>query len=200
MNSKERMHSGKIYFCTDDELVKDQMECNEILYDYNNTRPSETQKREEILKKLLAEVGENCYVEPPLHANWGRHSHFGNNVYANFNLTLVDDTHIYVGNNVMFAPNVIVATAAHPIEPELRRKIAQFNIPVHIGNNVWIGAGAIILPGVNIGDNSVIGAGSVVTKDIPENVVAVGNPCKVLRKISERDKEYYYKDMKIDVK
>ncbi|MEG1551379.1 MAG: DapH/DapD/GlmU-related protein, partial [Oscillospiraceae bacterium] len=93
-----------------------------------------------------------------------------------------------------------VATAAHPIEPELRRKIAQFNIPVHIGNNVWIGAGAIILPGVNIGDNSVIGAGSVVTKDIPENVVAVGNPCKVLRKISERDKEYYYKDMKIDVK
>ncbi|MEG0545602.1 MAG: sugar O-acetyltransferase [Oscillospiraceae bacterium] len=200
MNSKERMHSGKIYFCTDDELVKDQMECNEILYDYNNTRPSETQKREEILKKLLAEVGENCYVEPPLHANWGRHSHFGNNVYANFNLTLVDDTHIYVGDNVMFAPNVIVATAAHPIEPELRRKIAQFNIPVHIGNNVWIGAGAIILPGVNIGDNSVIGAGSVVTKDIPENVVAVGNPCKVLRKISERDKEYYYKDMKIDVK
>ncbi|MEG1845930.1 MAG: sugar O-acetyltransferase [Oscillospiraceae bacterium] len=200
MNSKERMHSGKIYFCTDDELVKDQMECNEILYDYNNTRPSETQKREEILKKLLAEVGENCYVEPPLHANWGRHSHFGNNVYANFNLTLVDDTHIYVGDNVMFAPNVIVATAAHPIEPELRRKIAQFNIPVHIGNNVWIGAGAIILPGVNIGDNSVIGAGSVVTKDVPENVVAVGNPCKVLRKISERDKEYYYKDMKIDVK
>lgn len=198
MTPKERMQSGKIYFCTDEEIANEQIQCLEILYDYNHTRPSEAKKRALILKNLLAEIGENCYIEPPLHANWGKYTHFGSNVYANFNLTLVDDTDIYVGDNVMFGPNVVVATAGHPVDPELRLKVAQFNIPVRIGNNVWIGAGAIVLPGVKIGDNSVIGAGSVVTKDIPANVVAVGNPCRVLREINERDKAYYYRDLKID--
>ena len=199
MTIRERMKNGKIYFCNDEEIAKEQLKCLDILYDFNNTRPSEMEKRNEILKNLLAEVGENCYVEPPLHTSWGRNTHFGNNVYANFNLTLVDDTDIFIGNNVMFGPNVVVATAAHPIDPELRMKVTEFNIPVHIGNNVWIGAGVIILPGVSIGENSVIGAGSVVTKDIPANVVAVGNPCSVMREINERDKRYYYKDRIIDV-
>ena len=199
MTTRERMQSGKLYFCTDEEIAKEQLECLEILYDYNHTRPSESQKREQILKNLLAEIGENCYIEPPLHANWGKYTHFGNNVYANFNLTLLDDTDIFVGDNVMFGPNVIIATAGHPVDPPLREKVAQFNIPVRIGKNVWIGAGAIVLPGVTIGDHSVIGAGSVVTKDIPPNVVAVGNPCRVLREINDRDKEYYYKDLKIDL-
>ena len=199
MTTRERMQSGKLYFCTDEEIAKEQLECLEILYDYNHTRPSESQKREQILKNLLAEIGENCYIEPPLHANWGKYTHFGNNVYANLNLTLVDDTDIFVGDNVMFGPNVIIATAGHPVDPPLREKVAQFNIPVRIGKNVWIGAGAIVLPGVTIGDHSVIGAGSVVTKDIPPNVVAVGNPCRVLREINDRDKEYYYKDLKIDL-
>ena len=199
MTTRERMQSGKLYFCTDEEIAKEQLECLEILYDYNHTRPSESQKREQILKNLLAEIGEDCYIEPPLHANWGKYTHFGNNVYANFNLTLVDDTDIFVGDNVMFGPNVIIATAGHPVDPPLREKVAQFNIPVRIGKNVWIGAGAIVLPGVTIGDHSVIGAGSVVTKDIPPNVVAVGNPCRVLREINDRDKEYYYKDLKIDL-
>ena len=199
MTTRERMQSGKLYFCTDEEIAKEQLECLEILYDYNHTRPSESQKREQILKNLLAEIGENCYIETPLHANWGKYTHFGNNVYANFNLTLVDDTDIFVGDNVMFGPNVIIATAGHPVDPPLREKVAQFNIPVRIGKNVWIGAGAIVLPGVTIGDHSVIGAGSVVTKDIPPNVVAVGNPCRVLREINDRDKEYYYKDLKIDL-
>lgn len=199
MTTRERMQSGKLYFCTDEEIAKEQLECLEILYDYNHTRPSESQKREQILKNLLAEIGENCYIEPPLHANWGKYTHFGNNVYANFNLTLVDDTDIFVGDNVMFGPNVIIATAGHPVDPPLREKVAQFNIPVRIGKNVWIGAGAIVLPGVTIGDHSVIGAGSVVTKDIPPNVVAVGNPFRVLREINDRDKEYYYKDLKIDL-
>ena len=199
MTTRERMQSGKLYFCTDEEIAKEQLECLEILYDYNHTRPSESQKREQILKNLLAEIGENCYIEPPLHANWGKYTHFGNNAYANFNLTLVDDTDIFVGDNVMFGPNVIIATAGHPVDPPLREKVAQFNIPVRIGKNVWIGAGAIVLPGVTIGDHSVIGAGSVVTKDIPPNVVAVGNPCRVLREINDRDKEYYYKDLKIDL-
>ncbi|MGL5559578.1 MAG: sugar O-acetyltransferase [Paraclostridium dentum] len=149
---------------------------------------------------MFAEIGEDCYIEPPLRANWGgKNVHFGNGVYANFNLTLVDDGDIFVGNNVMFAPNVVIASATHPIHPELRRKQAQYNLPIHIGNNVWIGAGAVVLPGVKIGDNTVIGAGSVVTKDIPSNVVAIGNPCRVLREINENDIKYYYKDMKIDI-
>ncbi len=199
MNAKERMKSGKIYFCTDEELAKEQLRRLDRLYDFNQTRPSEMPKRMALLKEILAEVGENCYVEPPLHANWGCHTHFGNNVYANFNLTLVDDTDIYVGDGVLFGPNVVVAVAGHPVDPDLRRKVAQFNLPVHIGNNVWIGAGAIILPGITIGDNSVIGAGSVVTKDIPANVVAVGNPCRVLREIGEHDREYYWRDRKIEI-
>ncbi len=199
MNAKERMKSGKIYFCTDEELAKEQLRRLDRLYDFNQTRPSEMPKRMALLKEILAEVGENCYVEPPLHANWGCHTHFGNNVYANFNLTLVDDTDIYVGDGVLFGPNVVVAVAGHPVDPDLRRKVAQFNLPVHIGNNVWIGAGAIILPGITIGDNSVIGGGSVVTKDVPANVVAVGNPCRVLREIGEHDREYYWRDRKIEI-
>jgi galactoside O-acetyltransferase len=120
-------------------------------------------------------------------------------VYANFNLTCVDDTHIYVGDNTMFGPNCVLATAGHPINPELREKGYQYNMPIHIGKNCWLGAGVIVLPGVTIGDNSVIGAGSVVTKDIPSNVVAVGNPCKVIREINEHDLKYYFKDKEIDL-
>lgn len=199
MTSYEKMRSGMLYSCSDEALSKLQTECLELLYDYNATRPSEGEKRTELLKKMFAEIGEGCYIEPPLHANWaGRHVHFGKGVYANFNLTLVDDTDIFVGDCTMFAPNVIVATAGHPILPELREQVYQFNKPVHIGRNCWIGAGAVILPGVTIGDNTVIGAGSVVTKDIPANVVAVGNPCKVLREIGEHDREYFYKNEKID--
>ena len=149
---------------------------------------------------MFAEIGEDCYIEPPFHANWGgKHVHFGKCVYANFNFTAVDDTHIYVGDYTMFGPNVILATAGHPILPELRQEAYQYNMPVHIGKNCWLGAGVIVLPGVTIGDNTVIGAGSVVTKDIPSNVVAVGNPCRVLREINEHDKEYYFKNRKINL-
>ena len=200
MNTRERMKNGQLYFCTDEEIAAEQQKCLDRLYDFNRTRPSEMPERMALLKEILAEVGENCYVEPPLHANWGINTHFGNNVYANFNLTLVDDCDIYVGDSVMFGPNVTVATAGHPVDPDLRRKVAQFNIPVRIGNNVLIGACAIILPGITIGDNSVIGAGSIVTKDVPANVVAVGNPCRVLREINSRDREYYYKNRKIDIR
>lgn len=196
MDMIELMKSGQLYVCTD-ELAKVQAEHLEKLYDYNATRPSQAEERERLLSALLAEVGENCYIEPPLHANWGCNTHLGKNVYANFNLTLVDDTDIYIGDFTMIGPNVTIATAGHPILPEFREKIMQYNIPVKIGRNVWIGAGCIILPGVEIGDNSVIGAGSVVTKNIPENSVAFGTPCEVKREISERDREYYYKNRKI---
>lgn len=199
MSVFDALHSGKPYSTVDETLVREQALCLEKLCDYNATRPLQAEKRAELLKEMFAEIGENCYIEPPLHANWaGKFVHFGKNVYANFNLTLVDDTHIYVGDSTMIGPNVTIATAGHPILPVLREKEYQFNLPVRIGKNCWIGAGAIILPGITIGDNTVVGAGSVVTKDLPANVVAVGNPCRILREIGERDKVYYYRDLKID--
>ena len=201
MSMKEKLHTTELYLPDGDEIMAEQMLCLEKLYDYNATRPLEAEKREKMLKEMFAEIGEECYIEPPLHANWGgKHVHFGNRVYANFNLTLVDDTHIYVGDCTMFGPNVTVATAGHPILPELREQAYQYNAPVRIGRNCWIGAGAIIVPGITIGNNVVIGAGSVVTKDLPDNVVAVGNPCRVLREISDHDREFYFKDKKIDAK
>jgi len=200
MNIKEKMHSGDLYLPMDEEIMKEQLICLDKLYDFNMTRPSQQKERQEMLREMFAEIGEGCYVEPPLHANWGgRHVHFGKNIYANFNLTLVDDTHIYVGDYTMFGPNVTVASAGHPTEASLREKGYQYNMPVIIGKNCWIGAGAIIVPGITIGDNVVIGAGSVVTRDIPSNTVAVGNPCRVLREVNEHDKKYYFKDRKIEV-
>lgn len=199
MTPKEKMLSGELYLPTDENIMKEQLDCLEKLYDYNLTRPHDSARREELLREMFAEIGEGCYIEPPLHSNWGgRNCHFGKNVYCNFNLTLVDDIDIYVGDCTMFGPNVTVATAGHPILPELREKGFQYNAPVRIGKNCWIGAGALIMPGVTIGDNVVIGAGSVVTKDIPSNVVAFGNPCRVYREIGEHDREYYFKDKRID--
>lgn len=192
------LHSGELYLPNGDDIMEEQFKCLEKLYDYNQTRPLEQEKRQQLLKEMFAEIGEGCYIEPPFRANWGgKHCHFGKNIYANFNLTVVDDTHIYVGDNTKFGPNVTVATAGHPIFPKLRQQAYQYNFPVHIGKNCWIGAGAVIVPGVTIGDNTVIGAGSVVTKDIPANVVAVGNPCRVMREIGDHDKEYYFKNRKM---
>ncbi|MDE1513673.1 sugar O-acetyltransferase [Vibrio sp. dsl-7] len=199
MDVKHRMHNQQVYFCNDEALAQEQTQCLELLYDFNQTRPSELAQRQQLLGRFLAEMGENCYIEPPLRANWGRHTHLGHNVYANFNLTLVDDTHIYIGDSVMIGPNVTLATAGHPIAPEYREKVAQFNVPIHIGRNVWLGANCVVLPGVTIGENTVIGAGSVVKHSIPSNVVAVGNPCRVLRPINDRDREYYYSMHRFDV-
>ena len=196
---KDRLHTGELYLPFDKTILEEQLRCLEKLHEFNQTSPCEQEKRKTLLKEMFAEIGEGCYIEPPFHANFGgKHCHFGKNVYANFNLTCVDDTYIYVDDYTMFAPNVILATAGHPILPTLREQGYQYNMPIKIGKNCWLGAGVIVLPGVTIGDNSVIGAGSVVTKDIPANVVAVGNPCKVLRAIGERDKEYYFKGRKIE--
>ncbi len=198
MDVLEILHSGELYDPNADEIIKLQQPCIDKLYEYNQTRPAQGDLRQALLREMLAEVGEGCYIEPPFYSNWGgRHVHFGRNVYANFGLTMVDDTHIYVGDYTMFGPHVTVATAGHPVEPELRRQGLQYNAPVRIGSNCWIGAGAVILPGVTIGDNTVIGAGSIVTGDVPSGVVAVGNPCRVMRPVGERDKVYYFKDRKI---
>lgn len=195
MNFEEKLHSRSLYRCTDDSMQAEQTRCLEKLYDYNMTRPSEGARRAALLQEMFAAVGEGCYIEPPLHANWaGRHVYLGENVYANFGLTLVDDTDIHIGAYTMLGPNVVIATAGHPILPQLREEICQYNLPVHIGRNCWLGAGVIVLPGVTIGDNTVIGAGSVVVRDIPANVVAVGSPCRVLREIGERDRAYYFRD------
>lgn len=197
---KKRMHSGELYLSGDEELMKEQMKYQDMLCDYNMTKPSESEKRTAMLQEMLGDCGEDVYIEAPFYANWGgHHCHFGKMVYANYNLTCVDDTHIYIGDYTMIGPNVTIATAGHPILPELREKLYQYNMSVKIGRNCWIGAGVTIVPGVTIGDNTVIGAGSVVTKDIPGNVVAVGNPCKVMRQINEHDKEYYFKNRKIDI-
>jgi galactoside O-acetyltransferase len=179
-----KMHTGELYLPNDPAILAEQAKCLEKLYEYNQTRPSEGEKRQRLLREMFAEIGEDCYLEPPFHANWGgRHVHFGKGVYANFGFTAVDDTHIYVGDCCQFGPNVVLATAGHPIDPDLRRQGYQYNKPIRIGKNCWLGAGVIVLPGVTIGDNAVIGAGSVVTKDIPDHVVAVGNPCRVLREV-----------------
>ena len=199
MSMKEKLHTTELYLPGDEEIMAEQFQCLEKLYDYNATRPLEQEKRTAMLKDMFAEIGTGCYIEPPFHANWGgHHVHFGNNVYANFNLTLVDDTHIYVGDCTMFGPNVTIATAGHPILPELRAQGYQYNAPVRIGRNCWLGAGVIVLPGVTIGDNVVVGAGSVVTKDLPDNVVAVGNPCRVLRPVGEKDWQYYFRTHRIE--
>ena len=198
MTVYEKMRSGALYFAVDESLMAEQAECLEMQYDYNLTRPSEGERRWQLLQKMFAEIGEGSYIEPPLHANWaGKHVHLGRDVYFNFNVTLVDDTDIYIGDNTMIGPNTVIATAGHPVCPEIREKGGQFNIPVRIGKNCWLGAGVIVLPGITIGDNPVVGAGSIVTHDLPANVVAAGNPCRVLREIGERDREFYYKNMKI---
>ena len=199
MTEREKIHSGDIYQPNDPQIMAEQVVYLDMLKEYNAISHLDQDKRDAMLKRMFAEIGEGCYVETPFHANWGgHHVHFGKNIYANFNLTLVDDTHLYVGDYSMFGPNVTIATAGHPIDPELRRQGLQYNMPVHIGKNCWLGAGVIVMPGVTIGDNTVIGAGSIVTRDIPSGVVAVGNPCRILRGVGEHDREYYFRDRKID--
>lgn len=199
MEQRDNMHNGKLYDPNDNSVMEEQMVCLDRLYDFNQTRPSEMDKRNAIMKEMMGDVGKDCYIEPPFHANWGgKHVHFGDGVYANFGLTCVEDTHIYVGSHTLFGPNVVLATAGHPMMPELRKHGIQYNMPIHIGENCWLGAGVIVVPGVTIGDNVVIGASSVVTKDIPSNSVAMGTPCRVVRQINDHDKEYYFKDKKID--
>lgn len=198
---KHMVRSGALYSCENEELAKDQLKSLQMLYKYNKTKPLQQAKRQKLLKKMFAEIGENCYIEPPFHSNWGGNNvHFGKNIYGNFNLTLVDDADIYVGDFTMFGPNVTICTAGHPINAKLREQVYEFNMPIHIGKNVWFGSNVVVLPGVNIGDNSVIGAGSIVTHDIPSNVVAFGTPCKVQREIGEHDDKFYFKDLQIDPK
>ena len=178
------MHSGELYLCDDENLVKEQTKQLDLLFDYNALRPSQQKEKAKLLKKMFSSIGEGCYIETPFHANWGgKFVHIGDRLYANFNLTLVDDAPIYIGDDVMLGPNVVLCTATHPVSPVLRKKVAQYNLPVTIGNGVWIGANVMVMPGV--------------TKDIPADVVAVGSPCRVLRPITEEDNRFYRKGKEI---
>lgn len=194
------MKQGKLYFSDDKDLMIEQMIYLDKLFEFNQLRPSQQLEKVRLLKEMFASFGEGSYIETPFHANWGgKHVHIGKNVYANFNLTLVDDTDIYIGDDVMFGPNVVLTSGTHPISPELRQRKAQYNLPITIENNVWIGSNVSVMPGVTIGKDTIIGAGSVVTKSIPSGVVAVGSPCRVLRSITEEDRQYYDTDKIIDV-
>ena len=198
MDIREKQHGGFLYLPGDESLQREQLQCLDRLHEFNQLRPSQLEEKAAMLQKMFAEIGEDCYIETPLHTNFGgRYVHFGKKIYANFNLTLVDDTHIYVGDFCQIGPNVVLATAGHPIDPALREQGLQFNAPIRVGRNCWLGAGVLVMPGVTIGDNTVVGAGSVVTKDLPSHVVAVGNPCRVLREINDHDREYYFKDRRI---
>ena len=193
----EKMIAGELYHQTP-ELLELRLRTRDLLYEHNRCHPRELERRRELIKKMFAQVGEEYFIELPFHVDYGFNVTIGENFFANNNLTLLDVCPITIGDDVLLAPNVGIYTAGHVLDPRLRRETgAEFGQPVTIGNNVWVGANVTILPGVTIGADTVIGAGSVVTKDLPAGVLAVGNPCKVVRAFNQRDCEFYYRELAI---
>ncbi len=192
---KQKMLAGQPYLANDPELVAERQSAKELVFDLNNLRPTLLEERNTILRKLLGKTSSNFYVEPPFRCDYGYNIELGSNFYANYNLVILDCAKVTIGNNVFIAPNVGIYTAGHPLHAHLRNQELEFALSITIGNNVWIGGNVVINPGVTIGNNTVIGSGSVVTRNIPANVLAVGNPCKVLRAITEEDSLYYYKGL-----
>lgn len=199
MNQKERMMAGLPYKAWLDGLSEERMENKLKIYDYNLLRPNEREKMDELIKDILGKTGDNVFIEQPFHCDYGKNIEIGNNFFANYNCTILDVGKVVIGENVQFAPNVSIYTAGHPIHPQSRNSGYEYGLGVTIGDNVWVGGSVVINPDIKIGNNVVIGSGSVVTKDIPDNVVAVGNPCKVIRKITDDDRKYYFKDREFDV-
>lgn len=179
-------------------IEKQRRHGKELTFEYNRTNPSDYEKKDALLKELLGSLGKDAWIEAPVQFSYGCNTHIGDHFYANFNLVVVDDVEVRIGDYVMIGPNVCISVTGHPVYGEYRRYGAQFSFPVTIGNDVWIGANCVIMPGVNIGNNVVIGAGSVVTHDIPDNSVAYGTPCKVIREITEYDKENFRKGMPLN--
>lgn len=199
MNQKERMLKGLSYKAWLDGLSEERMENKLKIYEYNNTPPNKQDSMKEQIKNILGKTGEEVFIEQPFRCDYGKNIEVGNNFFANYNCVILDVGRVVIGENVMFAPNVSIYTAGHPIHPESRNSGYEYGIEVTIGDNVWVGGSVVINPGVKIGNNVVIGSGSVVTKDIPDNVIAVGNPCRVIREITEEDRKYYFKDREFDV-
>lgn len=197
MDQVTRMNAGLPYIA-DGELMEVQRKTRKIIGELNSADPSDFKKLKEIADGLFGSHGKNMVVIPPFYCDYGSHIHVGDNFYVNYNCTILDAARVTIGDNVLIAPNVAIYTAGHPLHPVSRNSGYEYGIPVTIGDNVWIGGNTVITPGVTIGDNVVIGAGSVVTKDIPADMVAAGNPCRVIREITEEDKKYYYQDREFD--
>ncbi len=191
MTERELMLSGQLYIAKDEELAKDFAKSRRLTRLINNATEEQAEYRIQLFKELFQKTGENLWIEPPFRCDYGCHISVGENFFANYDCIIIDVCDVTIGDNVFFGPRVCVYTAGHPIDAEVRNKQLEFGKKVVIGNNVWVGGSTVINPGVTIGDNVVIGSGSVVTKDIPSNVIAVGNPCKVLRPITEKDREYW---------
>lgn len=190
MTEKEKAAAGLLYDANyNEEMLAERLAAAELCYDYNNLRPSQNEEKEQILNRLFSSKGDNCVIIQPLHVDNGFNIEIGDNFFANYNFTVLDGAKVKIGNNVFIAPNVGIYCAGHPFDVELRNQGLEYALPVSIGDNVWIGAGVQIMPGVNIGNGSTIGAGSIVTKDIPANVIAAGNPCRVIREITDYDRK-----------
>ncbi len=199
MNQKERMLANLPYKAWLDGLSEERTENAKKIYEYNNLPPERWNERTALIKKILGKTGEKINIQPPFRCDYGYNIEVGENFYANYNLIILDVGKVRIGDNVQIAPNVAIYTAGHPIHPDSRNSGYEYGIDITIGDNVWIGGNTCIMPGVKIGKNVVIGGGSVVTKDIPDNMVAAGNPCRIIKKITEEDRDYYFKDRKFDV-
>ena len=199
MTQKERMLAGLPYKAWLDGLSEERLENQKRLYRFNHLPPEEWDRMDAMLKEILGKTGQTVHIMPPFHCDYGYNIEVGENFFANYNLTILDVGPVRIGANAQIAPNVSIYTAGHPIHPDSRNSGYEYGIGITIGDNVWIGGNACILPGVTIGSNVVIGAGSVVTHDLPDNVIAVGNPCRVVRTITQADRDFYYKDRWFDV-
>ena len=197
MDNRYRRDHEMAYF-SDESVISEQLETKKAVKEYNAVMPFDMKKGMDCIARTGIKHKENIYFEPPFHCEYGNHIEVGENFYANVNCIMLDVGKITIGDNVLFGPNVSIYTAGHPIHPESRNSGYEYGIPVTIGSNVWIGGSCVILPGVSIGNNVVIGAGSVVTKDSPDNVCAAGNPCRVIREITDADRPFYFKDRRFD--
>lgn len=191
-SSKAKMIDGEPYQADGRELYDERIKTKQELYIFNNLDPSKNKQRNQIIKRLFAVTGSRLYIEPPFRCDYGYNIEVGENFYSNYNLTVLDSAPVRIGINVFIGPNVSLFTSTHPIHHELRNAWWEIAKPITIGDNVWLGGNTVVNPGVTIGQNTVIGSGSVVTKDLPDNVVAAGNPCRVLRPISEHDKQTFF--------
>lgn len=199
MNQKERMLAGLPYKAWLDGLSEERLENKKKIFKYNNLEPGDEEAKDILIKEILGKTGKIINIESPFHCDYGYNIEVGENFFANYNLTILDVGKVKIGDNAQIAPNVSLYTAGHPVHPDSRNSGYEYGIPITIGDNVWIGGNTCIMPGVTIGNNVVIGAGSVVTKDLPDDVIAVGNPCKILREITENDRDFYYRNLKFDV-
>lgn len=199
MNQKDRMLAGLPYKAWLDGLPEERLETKKKIYEYNHLPPEKWHMQAELLRQILGRTGKHVHIEAPFHCDYGYNIEVGENFFANYNFIVLDVGKVRIGDNAQIAPNVSIYTAGHPLHPDSRNSGYEYGIDITIGDNVWIGGNTCIMPGVTVGSNVVIGAGSVVTKDLPDNVIAVGNPCKVIREITEADRDYYFRDRKFDV-